>query len=117
MIKTCLSQIAILSISSNFFPQFIGFDITYSNDNLQISILMQKCKFDLENALSQKIEENGTKKITLEEILFIYLNILCGIEYLHGLQVIHTDLNPSNIFIVEGQRYRIRIGDLGFSQY
>ena len=78
---------------------------------------MQKCKCDLENAITQKVEEYKNKKLSLEEILLIYLNIIYGIEYLHSLQIIHTDLNPANIFIVEGQRFRIRIGDLGYSQY
>ncbi len=78
---------------------------------------MQECVCNLEDAMTQKNYEYKTKKISLEEMFLIYLNILYGIEYLHGLQIILADLDPSEIFIVENQRYRIRIGDLGFSQY
>ena len=34
------------------------------------------------------------------EIMHIIINIIVGIEYLHSLNVIHSDLHPKNIFIV-----------------
>jgi hypothetical protein len=40
---------------------------------------------NLEDAMTQKNYEYKTKKISLEEMFLIYLNILYGIEYLHGL--------------------------------
>ncbi len=49
------------------------------------------------------------------EIMFIFMNIIAGLEYLHSLNVINSDLNPKNIFIVNNQRNIVRIGDIGFA--
>ncbi len=49
------------------------------------------------------------------EIMFIFMNMIAGIEYLHSLNVINSDLNPKNIFIANNQRNIVRIGDIGFA--
>lgn len=42
-----------------------------------------------------------------------YLDIIVGLCYLARVNVIHTNLNTSNIFVNED---RAKIGGLGFSQ-
>ena len=41
------------------------------------------------------------------------LDVSAGLQYLHGMHVVHRDLNPSNIFVSEGGAFVI--GDLGSS--
>ncbi len=43
----------------------------------------------------------------------MFLNIVTGIEILNFFQIIHSDLNLNNVFIVSKSRFQIKIGDLG----
>jgi hypothetical protein len=43
----------------------------------------------------------------------MFLNIVVGIELLNSFEIIHSDLNLSNIFIIPSNRFQIKIGDLG----
>lgn len=50
-----------------------------------------------------------------QEILGIFRQITCGLNYLHSKNIIHLDLKMANIFVtVEGL---IKIGDFSISQY
>ena len=47
------------------------------------------------------IEGATLRNVTMpvEQILWSFQEILCGLEYLHGKQVIHRDLKPSNVMV------------------
>jgi serine/threonine protein kinase len=53
-----------------------------------------------------QIEPEKRKKWTIE--------ILEGLEYLHGKQVVHLDIKPENILLEELQR--IKIADVGMAR-
>ncbi len=50
--------------------------------------------------ITQKDIEFNESPLTMIEIMYIFMNIIAGLEYLHSLNVIHSDLHPRNIFIV-----------------
>ncbi len=74
---------------------------------------MEKCECDLESVFNGKIQKFNKNPLSHFEILSIYLNIVIGMECLHNLDFIHTDLNLRNIFLIENSRFNIKIGDLG----
>jgi hypothetical protein len=45
----------------------------------------------------------------------MFLNMVAAVELLNYFQIIHTDLNFQNIFIVENHRFAVKIGDFEFS--
>ncbi len=75
---------------------------------------MEKCECDLESAFNRRSEKFKENPLIHLEILSIYLNIVIGMECMHNLDFIHTDLNLRNIFLVENSRINIKIGDLGY---
>lgn len=64
-----------------------------------------------EKTLSKEIKKlkNDTKKA-----LKVFLEICLGVDYLHNNKVIHRDLTPENIFILNGER--VVISDFGLSR-
>lgn len=45
----------------------------------------------------------------------MFLNIVAGIEILNFFEIIHSDLNFRNIFVIANKRFQVKIGDLGFA--
>lgn len=69
-----------------------------------------------EGDLSRHINRCLKKKQKFPEELVLnwFLQILFGIEYIHGLKIIHRDLKASNMLLTsEGI---IKIGDFGISK-
>jgi hypothetical protein len=77
---------------------------------------MEKCKCDVKSALSENgLQEYKTTPLTIFERFFMFLNIVAGIEILNFFQIIHSDLNFRNVFIITNQRFHVKIGDLGYA--
>jgi len=54
-------------------------------------------------------------KLKLNEIIFYISEVICAIEYLHGIDIIYMDLKPENIMIqFDGH---IKLIDFGLSSY
>lgn len=56
----------------------------------------------------------SNKRIEKETALYIFFNLLRGLEYLHRNNIIHHDLSPRNIMI--GIHEEVKILDFGLSQ-
>ena len=66
---------------------------------------------DLLNAIVKRGPQSEQKTLT------IALQILEGLEYMHGLGVIHRDLKPENIMFKSGHDIDLVIVDLGFATH
>lgn len=53
------------------------------------------------------------KQMRLERVLKIYIDILKGVGYAHGLDIVHRDLKPANILI--GENDQVKIVDFGLA--
>ncbi|XP_027972916.1 interferon-induced, double-stranded RNA-activated protein kinase isoform X2 [Eumetopias jubatus] len=71
-------------------------------------IQMEFCdKGTLEAWIDDRRGKTPDKPLSLE----LYEQIAAGVEYIHGKQLIHRDLKPGNIFLVNTKH--IKIGDFG----
>jgi len=57
-------------------------------------------------------------KFSVEETLALFQYICDDVGYLHSLDVVHTDLKPSNIILdICGNEYRPKLSDFDFSRH
>jgi hypothetical protein len=45
----------------------------------------------------------------------MFINIVTAVESLKFFNILHTDIDFRNIFIVQNHRFAIKLGDFGFS--
>ncbi|GMS86517.1 hypothetical protein PENTCL1PPCAC_8692, partial [Pristionchus entomophagus] len=82
--------------------------MNYDKDSVFIYIQTQLCKY----SLTKWLRDNTTSSSrNLNRMKKWFLQILSGVEYLHGMKLIHRDLKPCNILFVE--KDRIKICDMG----
>lgn len=62
--------------------------------------------------LSKFIEKN--KKISKDQILHIFSQIIFGLSYIHSKKIIHRDIKCENIFLFKNKL--VKIGDFGVSK-
>ena len=88
---------------------------SFIDDQSHFCILMEFCGKDLENCFeSQPDMDNLLKPQAVE----IFSDIICGLEYIHGKNMIHRDLKPSNIFLCPREKNcYAKIGDFGLACY
>lgn len=80
------------------------FKIFYKNETSTLSVLLEYCHMNLEQAMKNK-------SLTKAQIVSSILQIAEGVKYIHFRNIIHGNLKPSNVFI--SPDYIIKIGDLG----
>lgn len=59
------------------------------------------------------------KVFSMEEAVYIYLQVLQGLEYIHHNNIIHRDIKLENIFIkknTKNNNYLCKIGDFGLAR-
>ena len=77
--------------------------------------LDDKCHIVMEwisQTLSERIHEDS---LGLDTKLSIIKKVLQGLSHIHQLEIIHSDLKPTNIFINDDNS-RVKIGDLGIAR-
>ena len=85
----------------------------FVNDQNQFCILMECCEKDLETYFESKFDIDNIIK---PQALKIFGDIICALEYIHGQNVIHRDMKPSNIFLTfPDQMCHAKIGDFGIT--
>lgn len=51
-------------------------------------------------------------KLSMDDLIIMFLDMAFGIKYLHAHNIIHRDLKPENVLLVEN--YRLKIGKKSF---
>lgn len=82
------------------------------------AIMMEFCnEGDLKNYLI-RIKKNRTS-IEEKELVYIFLDVLSGLEKMEARGVLHQDLKTDNVLLIRGEDGKIRgkIGDFGFASF
>lgn len=72
-----------------------------------ILAVQELCISSLETVLS------SIKTMSMHQYKYVGAQLLCGLDYIHGKNVIHRDIKPANILVTEGNI--IKICDFGLA--
>ena len=76
---------------------------------------MELCDFTLHEYLQKR--KNQVSSDNIKNAYYISKEILDGLDYLHGVDIIHGDISTHNIFICHtNNNFEIKIGDFGLSR-
>lgn len=64
--------------------------------------------------LGRYILQRGINLFSEEEILYIFVQIVLGLKYIHDKNIIHRDIKPQNIFVTSDNY--VKIGDFNVSK-
>jgi calcium/calmodulin-dependent protein kinase I len=82
----------------------------YFEDKERINIVMEYCAG---GTLHDKIILHKANEFPEGFAASIIQQILSAVNYLHKNNIVHRDINPSNIFFVDNLETKIKIGDFG----
>ncbi|GAB1301339.1 Interferon-induced, double-stranded RNA-activated protein kinase [Apodemus speciosus] len=113
------------NMSTLFNTVFVGRERTMTPSKagvIQAGVIQVGCKtrclfiqmeFCDEGTLEQWMEKRSRNKVDRALILELYEQIVTGVDYIHSKGLIHRDLKPGNIFLVDEKH--IKIGDFGLA--
>jgi serine/threonine protein kinase len=77
----------------------------------ELFFIFEKASYDLHTLIY-------SKSYSVQQMKRSMVQVLLGIEYIHGKNIIHRDLKPSNLlWFQEGDHSSLKICDLGLSKY
>ncbi|EFO86131.1 hypothetical protein CRE_01701 [Caenorhabditis remanei] len=77
-----------------------------------LCIQMEYCD---RQTLRQYIDETKNLYNNPTEVWRIFSEVLCGLNYMHGINMIHRDIKPMNIFLTSNGG--VKIGDFGLATF
>ncbi|KAL4472051.1 hypothetical protein ABPG72_007100 [Tetrahymena utriculariae] len=90
-------------------PNIQNIEEVFANQTLEIVIVQKKQGQNLKQLLTQKIVDQ-------EQAMSYIQQILSACQYLHSLNIIHSDFKLENVVTVLDDETKIKIIDFGFSQ-
>ena len=117
-LKHIVREIGILrSLSKHASNKFTVrlFDVVVKEDELEsgeitsVFLVMDFWEYSLREMLSADVSNFAE-----DHLLVLVYNLLCSINYLHGVGVLHRDIKPSNIMVTPD--CTVRICDFGFAR-
>lgn len=91
-------------------------DISNLGVTAVLYIQMELCDQSLREWLDKRAEMSSTccqPKVSIKNVLWMFEQIVQGVEYIHSKSIIHRDLKPKNIFLCSDDF--IKIGDFGLA--
>ncbi|XP_022126242.2 serine/threonine-protein kinase Nek8-like [Pieris rapae] len=108
--KDCTNEVKILATMNH--PNIIQFYNCHYTDS-HVLICME---YATSGNLAEFMYQKCPRLIKQEEILFYYCQVLLGVNYIHGLDIIHRDLKAENILLSGKNGVLVKIGDFGISK-
>uniref|UniRef100_A0A1I8NZ80 non-specific serine/threonine protein kinase n=1 Tax=Stomoxys calcitrans TaxID=35570 RepID=A0A1I8NZ80_STOCA len=85
-------------------------DVLYNDEKQKMYLIMEYCVGGLQEMLDNAPE----KKIPLFQAHRYFQQLINGLEYLHGMRVIHKDIKPGNLLLTLEQT--LKISDFGVAE-
>ncbi|KAM7362119.1 lkb1/serine/threonine kinase 11 isoform 1-T1 [Cochliomyia hominivorax] len=85
-------------------------DVLYNDEKQKMYLIMEYCVGGLQEMLDSAPE----KKIPLFQAHRYFRQLLNGLEYLHGMRVIHKDIKPGNLLLTLDET--LKISDFGVAE-
>jgi serine/threonine protein kinase len=96
-------------------PNIVGFvdEFTYHDRK---HLVMEYCDGgDLKQEINRRAHGDVIRYIAEESVLFLAVQILLAMEYLHRHNILHRDLKSANILI--SKKWIVKLGDFGFAKH
>ena len=106
--KKSLEEATLLSTLHH--PNIVGYHESFQERN-SLYIVMEYIDW---GDLEKKIEQRGMSHLPEKEVLFIFVQILLAIAYLHGKNILHRDIKPQNVFLTSSGI--VKLGDFGVAK-
>jgi NIMA (never in mitosis gene a)-related kinase len=87
-------------------------DYEINKKDVTVDIVMEHCEGSTLQELIAKVRAEN-KRIEEDEVWRIFYQLAQAIDYIHRGNIIHRNINPSNIYFKEAHRRNIKLG--GFS--
>ncbi|KYQ88492.1 putative protein serine/threonine kinase [Tieghemostelium lacteum] len=103
-----------------------SFELKIENQNYFVIVLEYANGYSLRKNLDDRKKEETIitpqKLFTLEEIMIYFIQLLHGLKYIHGKNIIHRDIKPENILFHQQEGnpngpHLVKIGDFGVSKF
>lgn len=85
-------------------------DVLYNEEKQKMYLVMEYCVEGLQEMLESSVE----KKLPIFQAHNYFLQLLDGLEYLHGRGVVHKDIKPGNLLIT--LNHTLKISDFGVAE-
>lgn len=85
-------------------------DVLHNEEKQKMYLVMEYCV----GGLQEMLESVEDKKFPLFQAHFYFLQLLDGLEYLHGSGVVHKDIKPANLLLTQNQT--LKISDFGVAE-
>ncbi|EAY15505.1 CAMK family protein kinase [Trichomonas vaginalis G3] len=106
--KEAISEVNVLSALKH--PNIVRY-IESFNESGFLYIIMEYADG---GDLSQKIEKNGRKSFSEDEVLRIFTQLALAIKYIHDRKILHRDLKGQNVFLMKDGS--VKLGDFGIAK-
>ena len=96
------------SINSEFCLKL--YDVVVDEESGAIYVVMERAQAEL----TQRMEDSPTGKMTEKQAKNYFSQLMDGLAYLHGEDIIHRDIKFENVMLDANDR--VKIGDFGMSK-
>lgn len=85
-------------------------DVLYNEEKQKMYLVMEYCVGGLQEMLESAVD----KKLPVFQAHNYFLQLLDGLEYLHGRGVVHKDIKPGNLLLT--LNHTLKISDFGVAE-
>lgn len=85
-------------------------DVLYNEEKQKMYLVMEYCV----GGLQEMLESVPDKKLPIFQAHNYFLQLLDGLEYLHGCGIIHKDIKPGNLLLTLD--HTLKISDFGVAE-
>lgn len=86
-------------------------DVLYNEEKQKMYLIMEYCVGGLQEMLDSVVPE---KKLPMHQAHDYFVQLLDGLEYLHGCGIVHKDIKPGNLLLTLD--HTLKISDFGVAE-